>query len=88
MSIPELLENVHVSLDPTCLLIYYHVLFHGSLLDESTQPERAVLGLHFYRISLGVVEEWFDRIQNSEADLYAAISAVSWTCAIQVGENF
>lgn len=72
LSIPDLLEIRHVSLDATSTLIYYNVLLQGILMDPDNTVQRGGMVRSIYQTSIGMVDDWLDQIKNTPEDLFAA----------------
>ncbi|KAK9575864.1 hypothetical protein V6Z90_009834 [Aspergillus fumigatus] len=72
LSIPDLLEIRHVSLDASSTLIYYNVLLQGILMDPDNTVQRGGMVRSIYQTSIGMVDDWLDQIKNTPEDLFAA----------------
>lgn len=77
LSIPDLLENPHVQLDYISQIVYHALSLQGIILDPSTHKDNGGLIKYLYRKCLDLTDRWQDHIQNTPADLYAAILMVS-----------
>jgi hypothetical protein len=77
LSIPDLLENPHIQLDYTSQIIYHALSLSGMVLDPSAHKENGGLIKHLYRKCLTLANCWLDYIQNTPADLFAAVIMVS-----------
>ncbi|KAJ5611397.1 hypothetical protein N7510_008116 [Penicillium lagena] len=77
LSIPDLLENPHIQLDYTSQIIYHTVRLQGIILDLSSHKDNGGLIRHLYRTCLALTDSWLDHIQNTPADLFAAVLMAS-----------
>ncbi|KAJ5147476.1 hypothetical protein N7526_000828 [Penicillium atrosanguineum] len=80
LSIPDLLENPHIQLDYTSQIIYHTVRLQGIILDPSSREDDGGLVRHLYQTCLTLTDCWLDHIQNTPADLFAAVSMALEGC--------
>lgn len=76
LSIPDLLEIRHVSLDAPSRLIYYSVLLQGVLMDQDNGAQMGGVVQSLYRSSIQLVDSWLDQLKNTPEDLFAAFVMV------------
>lgn len=86
ISIAELIEVPHVSVDTSALLIYYNILFQGMLMDESSIHLRATYSSYLYRQSLRLLENWEERDEPLIIDFHAAL-LMSWMACEKLDAN-
>ncbi|KAF3392814.1 hypothetical protein F1880_008729 [Penicillium rolfsii] len=77
LSMPDLLENPHVQLDYTSQIIYHSLCLQGVMLDPSSHNDNGGLVGHLYRKCLTLADRWLDHVQNTSADLCAAMLMAS-----------
>lgn len=76
LSLPDLLQNPHVQLDPTIRIVYYNVLFQGFLMDPDPYPNRGAIVDFLCHSCMDLTESWMAQIKNTPADLFAAFFMV------------
>ncbi|KAI2895215.1 hypothetical protein CBS63078_4232 [Aspergillus niger] len=77
LSLPDLLQNPHVQLDPTIRIVYYNVLFQGFLMDPDPYPNRGAIVDFLCHSCMDLTESWMAQIKNTPADLFAAFFMMS-----------
>ncbi|KAJ5832961.1 hypothetical protein N7474_001272, partial [Penicillium riverlandense] len=80
LSIPDLLENPHIQLDYTSQIIYHAVRLSGIVLDSGSHKDNGGLIRNLCRMCLDLADCWLDHIQNTPADLFAAVSMALESC--------
>ncbi|KAJ5743872.1 hypothetical protein N7533_008742 [Penicillium manginii] len=76
-SIPDLIESPHVKLDFTVQIIYYAVLLQGIVLDPDAYSGNRGIIRNLYLKCVALSEDWLANIQDTPADLFAALSMIS-----------
>jgi hypothetical protein len=79
LSVPDLLEIRHVSLDATSRLIYYSVLLQGIMMDPDDTVQRGGIVRSLYRTTIGLIDSWLDQLKNTPEDVFAAFLMISMT---------
>lgn len=75
-NVPDLLENRHVQLDSTCLMVFYGWLLHGMILDKSCAYERGTVAQQLYERCMILMAKWRGEAQDTYVDFYAAFLLV------------
>lgn len=76
LSVPDLLEIRHVSLDATSRLIYYSVLLQGIMMDPDDTVQKGGIVRSLYRTTIDLVDSWLDQLKNTPEDVFAAFLMV------------
>ncbi|KAL4770671.1 hypothetical protein BDW60DRAFT_208768 [Aspergillus nidulans var. acristatus] len=74
------LGSEYVRIDASVLLIYYHVIFRGMLVDVSSPTERRELSSYLYNSVLHTLQHWQNETGERLVDFQAAFF-MSWMAA-------
>ncbi|KAH6971433.1 hypothetical protein BKA56DRAFT_495011 [Ilyonectria sp. MPI-CAGE-AT-0026] len=72
--IPDIVDIPEISIDPAALVLYYSILYHGSLPAPAVMAERGNgIPDRMYRCCLRIVPSWQRQIAGTKTDLITAI---------------
>ena len=74
---PDIVDMPEVSVDPASLVLYYSVLYHGSLMiSDETRRQEGTLEQKIYICCLRAIPAWEGQAGKTKTDLIAAILLV------------
>lgn len=77
--IPDIIDMPEISIDPAVLVVYYSILYHGSLTTAAEMTQRENNFTHrMYLCCLRTVPTWQRQIAGTKTDLIAAILIVCY----------
>lgn len=74
---PDIVDMPEISVDPASLVLYYCVLYHGSLMiSDETRRQEGTLEQKIYICCLRAIPAWEGQAVKTKTDLIAAILLV------------
>ena len=80
ISLSDVITSPHVKVDPAARLVYYNLVFHGSVVGESRSR---VTARALYLQCLQAIPAWQEQATGTVLDLVAT-SILTWTCVVSL----
>lgn len=75
--IPEISNMPEISLEPTVVVLYYSILYHGSMaIEDERDPQGGNLSQWISGCCLRALPGWRERVLGTKADLITSILLV------------